>query len=236
MTFESLIDRVEESGDPRSVLRPHRGEKGLCDAFFARLLEVYACDPSRAARLAAHWKAFRDHGDDPALAYRAKGFSDHFGGRWITSAQAFLQAGDLAKDETSRSAYALGAIDSLARGGRIGEALELGERLARDLDERGAPVSAARARLNMANALLCIDDNPRAALLFKKVLTIFEREGLAFEEASCRLGLSTANLHSGDPSIAAEQAESGRELAAIKTSSVPSPLRSTRSNCVNLAR
>ena len=213
MTLDSLIDQIEETGDSRSVLRPHRGKDGLCDAFFTRLLKVYACDPARAARLSAHWRAFRDLGDDPALAYRAKGFADRCDGRWMASAQAFLRAGELAKDETSRSAYSIGAIESLAHAGRIDEAVELGQRLVRDLDHRQESVLAAGARLNMANALLCIDDGTRAAALLKKAIPVFEREELALEEASCRLGLSTVNLHGGHPTFATEHAEAGRLLA-----------------------
>ena len=213
MAIEPLIDRIEETGDARSVLRPHRGEPGLCEAFVGRVQQICTSDPARAARLAGHWSAFRELGDDPAFAYRAKGFADHFGGRYLASAGAFLKAGELAKDETARAAFTLGAVDSLARAGRIVEAVALGERLVREHDARGEDVLAARARLNTANALLWADESARADALYRQAILVFARTGHRTEETLGRLGLSTVNLYGGDSTVTVAEALAGRALA-----------------------
>ena len=213
MAPSDLIDRIEETGQARPVLRPHRGERGLCGAYFARLLELYAADPPRAARLASQWRAFLDLGDDPALAYRAKGASDRFGGRWLASADAFVRAGELAGDDVSRHAYSLGAIDGLAKAGRIKEAVAMGVRLAKGLDALGEDALAARARLNTANALLWADQGEDAREHLERAIPAFRREGMAVEEASARLSLSSTHLYGGDPAVAAREATESQAIA-----------------------
>lgn len=211
--LDDLIDRIEAGDEARPLLRPHRGAEGLCDAFLARLLAVYAADPVRADRLAGQWRVFLELGDDPAKAYRAKGISDRFRGRWLASARAFLRAGELARDRTDRSAYALGAIESLARAGRVEEAVVLGERLARELDVAGAPLAAARARLNTANALIEADRDAEARRLYAQAIPVFASAEMAFEESCARLGLSTSHLYGGDPAITAQEADASLALA-----------------------
>lgn len=213
MAHDALIDEIERTGEARGLLRSVRGETGLCAAYFGRLLEVFHADPSRAARLARHWRAFLDLGDDPALAYRAKGAADRLQGRWWQSAQAFLKAGELAGDERSRSSYSLGAVDALAKAGRVNEAVELGTRLARQLDRLGEPALAARARLNAANALVWADRGGEASALYRVSIPIFAREGMAMEEAAARLGLSSTQLYGGSPSVAGAEATAARALA-----------------------
>ena len=213
MRHSALIDQIETADDPRSLLRPHRGEEGLCAAFLERLQESCVSDAPRANRLAAHWRAFLELGDDPALAYRAKGFADRLRGRWLASARAFVRAGELARGEAVRSAYALGAIESLAMAGRVDEAVALGERLAAEFDAMGEPVTAARARLNTGNALLNADQDAEGRRFYAQAVPVFEREGLAVWEASARLGLAASHLYGGDSSVAAEEAEKGRVLA-----------------------
>jgi len=216
VSFEELIDRVEESEDGseiRDLLRSHRGEEGLCEAFFGRLLQVYAADPGRASRLAGYWRAFRDFGDDPALAYRAKGAADRFAGRWLASARAFERAGELAEDEIARLTYPVGAIDGLAKAARIDEAVATGKRLAEGLDRLDKPALAARARLNTANALLHAERGEEARQLYAQAIPAFAAAEMRQEEAMARLGLSTTNLYGGDPAVSAQEAESGRDLA-----------------------
>lgn len=216
MLLDALIDRAEacENGsEVRDLLRPHRGEEGLCQAYFGRLLEVYAADPGRAGRLAGRWQAFRDFGDDPALAYRAKGAADRLAGRWLASARAFERAGELAEDEIARLTYPVGAIDGLAKAARIDEAVTLGRRLADGLDRLRQPALAARARLNTANALLHAERGDEARKLYAQAIPAFAAAGMRQEEAMARLGLSTTHLYGGDPAVSAREAEASREIA-----------------------
>ena len=212
MAPDELIDQIEATGEARRLLRERRGSEGLSAAYFGRLLSVYNGDPARAADLARHWRAFRDHGDDPALAYRAKGAADRLEGRWLASAQAFVRAGELAQDETNRLSYPVGAIDSYARAGRIDEALALGKSLVRGLEAQGEPVLAARARLNTANALVQAERSPEARNLYAKAITVFETHAQSTEEALARLGLSTTHLHGGDPAVCEREARASLDL------------------------
>lgn len=212
MELEALIDAVESSEHAGALLRPYRGRSGLSKAYFGRLLAIYGDDVGRAVRLAKHWRVLAAYGDEPALAYRAKGFVDRMAGRWRESAQAFLRASDLAEGAEDRLAYAIGAVDGLARSGKVEEARRLGTRLAEGLDELNAPVLAARARLNTANALLWAERGPEARALYQRAIPVFQASEMAMEEASARLGLSTTHLYGGDPRVAALEAEAGRAL------------------------
>jgi tetratricopeptide (TPR) repeat protein len=210
VAIDALIDRVEASAsasEVRQLLRANRGTDGLCQAFFGRLVQIYAADPGRASRLARHWQAFRDHGDDAALAYRAKGAADRLDGRWLASARAFERAGELAGDEVSRLTHPIGAIDGLAKAARIDAAVELGQRLATGLDALGQPALAARARLNTANALLHAERGAEARSLYAQAIPVFAAEGMPLEEAMARLGLSTTQLYGGDPALARTEAQ-----------------------------
>jgi len=213
LTPDELIDRIESAGDARRLLRARKGETGLNAAFFGRLLALYAQDPARAARLAGHWRAFLDYGDDPALAYRAKGAADRLAGRWLASAQAFVQAGERATDEATRLAYPIGAIDGYAKAGRVDEAVKLGKRLAQRLDRLGEDVLAARARLNTANALVQADRTLEARALYAKAIPVFQAHGHTTEEASSRMGLSATHLYGGDPAVCEAEARTAVSLA-----------------------
>jgi len=214
--LNSLIDQVEASAtakDVRALLRPHRGETGLCAAYFGRLQFVYAADAGRALRLAGHWRAFLDLGDDPALAYRAKGAADRMKGHFMASARAFQQAATLSNDEILQSSYAIGAVDSLARAARIDEAVELGLDLASRLDALQRPQLAALARLNAANALLHAERGAESRELFERAIPELAKAGLVREESMARLGLSTTHLYGGDPELSRREAEAGKRLA-----------------------
>lgn len=212
MDLEALIDAVEASEHASPLLRPHRGTPGLSAAYFGRLLSIYGDDVARATRLAGHWRAFATYGDEPALAYRAKGFVDRIAGRWRESARAFITAGERAGNERDRLSFAIGAVDGLAKAGNAEEAYQLGLRLAHGLEALDAPELAARARLNTANALLWAERGPEARSLYKQAIPAFRRAGMALEEASARLGLSTTHLYGGDPATAAQEAEAGCAL------------------------
>lgn len=212
MDIEVLIDAVETTESAAALLRPYRGQEGLSAAYFGRLLSIYGDDVTRAVRLARHWRAFATYGDQPALAYRAKGFADRIAGRWRESARAFVRAGELAANERDRLSFAIGAVDGFARAGQVEEALRLGLRLADGLESLGAPELAARARLNTANALLWAERGPEARELYGRAIPVFQAAGMVMEEASARLGLSTTHLYGGDPAVAAAGAEAGRAL------------------------
>lgn len=210
---DELLDRIQETGEARSLLRLYPNVSGLSEAYFRRVQSAYYADPSAAARLLDSWRAVRDFGDDPAFAYRAKGVGDLLAGRWSLAAEAFRRAGGLARDPLGRLTHPVGAITALAKAGRIDEAAALGQELADGLDALGEPALAARARLNAAIALDLADRNRESRGLYARAIPAFAAAGLVAEEASARLGLSSTHLHGGDPSIAEAQATVALRLA-----------------------
>ena len=212
MPLEALIDRIEAGESPRHVLRERSA--GVSAAYFERVRLACAADPARASRLAGHWRAFLIHGDEPALAHRAKGVAERLRGRWLASARAFEKAGQTAADDLGRLTYPIGGVDGLAKAARVDEAVALGARLAAGLDDLGEPALAARARLNAANALLAAERGAEARRLYAAAIPAFVEAGFAMEEAMARLGLSTTHLYGGDPAVSGREAAAARDLAA----------------------
>ncbi len=77
MRPDELLDRIAESGEARVVIRLYPHLSGVSEAYFRRVQSAYYAEPSVAAELIAHWRAFRDLGDDPSFAYRAKGIGEN---------------------------------------------------------------------------------------------------------------------------------------------------------------
>lgn len=198
MTVESAVAFLESAttaAEARAALR--NSPSGLSEAFFRRVVELSHQAPHLAARLASHWRIVRDLGDDPGLAYRAKAVGERSEGKWRASARSFLQAGQRAPDRIRALEYQIGAVDSLARAGRIQEAIALGSQLAERLSRARRRDLAARVRLNLANACLWADDYARARAFAGRARRDFEKAGLAVERAAADLALSTAELFGG---------------------------------------
>lgn len=201
MTPEEVV-RHAESGDMRP-LRSQLALFGVSQAYFLRVAALLGTDPSAARKLGRRWQSFLKHGDEPGYVWRARGGALRGAGRWKESADAFVRAGQEARTSLDKSVFQLGAIDSFARAGYYSEAESLGRELAARLTELKESVPAARARLNLANALIWSDRYRDAEAEYRAALLALETP---YEVASSHLGLSTTLLHGGDPSEAARHA------------------------------
>lgn len=212
MNPKALISRLE-SADPsegRRILSQNGKTEGLSFAFFSRTIELLSIDPSAAARFAGHWRALLEFGDDRGLTYRAKAVGERASGDWVKSVQSFKMAGAATKDSVAKLSFQTGAVDSLARAGKVDEAVALGARLARGLDKHGRTDLAARVRLNVGNALLWRDLYRRARGWFQKALTGLGAPEFERERAAALLGVSGCSLFGGDlieSTSAAEEAK-----------------------------
>lgn len=166
------------------------------------MLKYHGSSANRAVRLGADWEQWVDLAEDSEWAYRAGGIYERLCGNWSASSKAFLEAARRAKNPVDRQSFAVGAIDSLARSGEIGEAESLAKRLNRNLARLGHPGLAARAMFNLANAFLYQDRFQEAIQVFKKVVDPLLEGGFEIEAQSAKLGLSSAQLFSGNPRAA----------------------------------
>lgn len=216
MSVNAALDQLERSSpaEAASALRALRGTPGLSGAYFERILATYAANPGVARRLTDCWRLVLRYGDDASLAYRAKGVGDRLSGRWLASARAFQRAGEGASTPRERLAYQIGAIDGLAKAGRWREAVDLGQRLHRDLNAMGEELQAARVALNIGNAFLWAERSRDARRWFEAAAPVLHTAGLAVEEAGARLGLSTTHLFGGSPELARQEAEFALSVAA----------------------
>ncbi len=216
MTLDQVIPALEAADTDAEVLdalRPHWGESGLSSAYFNRLLQLYGADPAATLKLARHWPHILRYGDEPALAYRAKGAADRLAGRWLASARAFQRAGKLATRASDRYSYAAGAIDGLAKAGRVDEAVRLGKSLSEGLRALGEPGLAGRVMLNAGNALLWAERGREARKWFAAAIPLLSDAGFEMEEGAALLGLSTSHLIGGDARIARSEAERASAIA-----------------------
>ncbi len=211
MTSAELASRLETatSSEARSLIK--NAPAGSGEAFFWRVVELSASDPSAAERLSRHWKAVLANGDSLAYAYRAKAVGERLRGKWLESAESFQKAGRAAKNPIERLTFQRGAVDSLGRAGRVAEAVALGKRLIRGLDNRKETVEAARVRLNVGNALLWADEYETARTWLKQAWQSLHKAGEAREASAALLGLSTSEFYGGDPSASREYALQARD-------------------------
>jgi len=203
MDLATSLDRLE-SGESASASHFRGNQTGLGEAFFTRLLGYYGTENEKLARLGRHWRALLKFAPDVAWVYRAGGVYERGQGRWVASATAFLAAGAEATDPVAKYSFAVGAIDSLARAGKLEDAEYQANRIARGLRRRGEPGLAARALLNLGNALVYQDRMPQARRALSRALPILDAAGLPLEAAAARLALSSTHLFGGDPRIAME--------------------------------
>ncbi len=176
---------------------------GAATALFARVLELYANDPDRAAAVGhaagrANWPA-----DQRPLALRTQALGLYCAGQWLRAADTFRKS---AATPTTR-AYAIPAIDALARAGRIDEAVRYGQKLVRQL--RGEPVMAARARVNLANALEQADRAREALRQYRAAVEGLRGSAFRSDYGKALAGTSTGLIAAGryrEARVTAEEA------------------------------
>jgi len=212
MDQTTAFDRLESGESLRAGMFP-KDRTGLGEAYFSRLLSHYGVDNEKLSRLGRHWRRLGKLASDPAWVYRAGGVYERSQGRWLASANAFLAAGVAATDPVAKYSFAVGAIDSLARAGKLAEAEKQANRLARGLRREGEPGLAARALLNLGNALLYQDRMIQARRALSRALPDLDAAGLQLEAASARLALSSTHLFGGDPRVAVDLAQQVKTAA-----------------------
>jgi len=217
MDLARVFDRWE-AGEPfrkRQLTEPGGASvDDLGQAYFTRLLTHYGSDPAKLNALGRHWRRILSHADDNQWVYRAGGVYERAHGRWMPSAEAFLAAGDHATSPTQSYAFSIGAIDSLARAGKVDTARQLANKISRELINLGEPGLAARARLNLGNALVYQDRMPEARRVLSKAIPALDEADLQLESASARLALSSTHLFGGEPRLAEQIAGIVAESAA----------------------
>lgn len=219
MTAESAVQVLESAprwADAHKALRLVEEPERLAAAFFNRLAGLASADPTSALRLARFWSAVGKRSGHMGYAYRAKALGERLRGKWSQSAQSFLQAGEGCLDPVERLSFQAGAVDSLARAGKIEEAVKLGKKLASKLDHLGERALAARVRLNMGNALFWADRYLEANKWLLRAIPDLDAAGCEVEAAAARLGLSTCELFGPNPSKAGEHAEAARSFFASR--------------------
>lgn len=166
---------------------------GFEQALFASLRHESGRDNGRAVWLAKVGESFtaeREH-----WAHRFRGVRLRGEMKWIASANAFLRAERASGDPATGASMAVGAIDSFARAGRVGRAVEEGRRLFQILERGGDAPDAGRAALNVGNALLWADRVEEAIEWLDRAVTLLDAEPL--ERGAALLGLSTAHIDYG---------------------------------------
>lgn len=201
------LERCKTLVEARTLLKPHNGAAGLSKAFFERVFSHFVSQPGKAYRLAGHWKAIAELGDQPSYAYRAKAVADRGRGDWAASARSFMRAGELADDPVEKLSFQTGAVDALAHSKRMKEAEELANKLVDGLRKLSRPDLAARVLLNLGNALVIQDRMIEARKHLESALPEIQRAGLEQETISGLLALSSTHLFAGDIRIASELAE-----------------------------
>ncbi len=207
MTIEQVLSILESPARSESVRKAiSKVEMAeLAPVYFARVAELSGQDPQACIRLS---RRFAEITELP-YALRAKAVGERAQGRWSEAADSFLQAGESC-DGLNRFIFSLGAIDSLARAGKPAQAVEYGREAILALAEGGNLAMAARAHINVGNALAWQDLNQDARGHYRAALDHLPEEAIS-ERAMAHLGLSTAELYSGDPEIALSEAELARD-------------------------
>lgn len=198
MSPAELILALETARTRRDAARLI-GEADLDEAYFLRLAALSGENPAACIRLArrADWIPHANL----AYLYRAKAVGARAAGKWALAGELFLKAGEAAQG-LDRWTFSLGAIDSFARAGETQRAIAYGRQAIKGLQSE--PLMAARARLNVANALVWQDRNEEARREYRLAASVFS-EGTV-ERAIAHLGLSTTSLFAGNPSEARDAA------------------------------
>lgn len=205
MTPEELLAAFESASTRRQAERI-LGTVDISEALFFRVASLSGQDPRACIRLArrADWLPTSHLG----YVYRAKAVGARAAGKWQLAADFFFQAANHCKGN-DKWAFSIGAIDSLARAGKPVDAVEYGQKAIRGI--KNDDHLKARARLNVANALVWQDRNSEAAQEYAKALILLP-DNATLEQASASLGLSTAALLGDDPLAARSAAEKAAEL------------------------
>jgi len=206
---DALIDRLASAAtesDARTLLGSVT-DSGLSDAFLSRVLSLYATDHAALQKLGRFAELVANFGDDKAKGLRALGIVELVKGRWVESANAFIAAGKASADKRDQLSIQTGAVLPLAYSGDLKGATALANRISRGLVRLGEPVLAARARLNLANALVTQDRYTEARKVLKGLADVFEGDKFTQERIAARLAFATSHLFGGDPKVAREEAD-----------------------------
>ncbi len=203
------LERLRSLSAGKRLLSRHHPPR-LSEAFLERVRRYAAKDPQKSYHLSRFWRLIEKFGDSPAQAWRAKAIGERARGLWLQSARSFLTAGKKCSDPIEALSVQTGAVDSLSRAGRWKEAIRLGKRLSRRLQEKGKPELAARVQINMANAYLWADEYEKARELLRKALPVLDKAGFREEAGAGLLALSTAELFGGNPDASRQYALTAR--------------------------
>lgn len=194
-----LLERFERA-DPAARLELLRREgmpTGFAKAYFDRVAQLVGHDPQAAVELAKSWNTCNLAGDDRGYAWRIKAVLERLRGEWGQSAKSFIRSGSLALDPVDQISFKTGAIDSLARCGKVRSAIKLGDEIADALLALNRPELAGRALLNVGNALMWGDQYADAKRYFERATELLKRSEFRLELCAAQLGISTTGLFSG---------------------------------------
>ena len=198
MDSEAILSRLTNN-EPVSVSEP---VDGLGQAYFSKLLHLYGGEVAGLESLGKKWRRVLRMAADSAWVYRAGGVYERSRGKWRASAAAFISAGDHATEPVTRYAFQVGAIDSLARAGKVADAELLARRIAVSLRRLGESGLAARAMLNLGNSLVYQDRMTEARRVLQSAIPDLELSGFVQEAVSGKMALSSTYLFGGDPRLA----------------------------------
>lgn len=205
------LERAATSREARDVLRQMRLRNGMTEMLVEAIIAHAATAPERARQIAKWWRLLLIEGDDEAQALRLKSLLHRLDGKWEQAAVSALDAAKRAKSRARANALRLGAVDALARAGKPAEATRLGRSLIRQLEKDGDVLQAARARLNVGNALLWQDRYAEAERMYREAEPALSAGGRDLEAAAALLGLSACNLFGGKPTDALNAATQAEE-------------------------
>lgn len=197
-TARSVLARLEQGAPVSSVVAEATQIENFPETFFHRLVSLLGQRPAVAEVLCKPRMQLVQLGLSSALAARATGIYYRLRQQWSQSAKWFLLAGEFSEDAVLSKTYQLGAIDSLARAGKPQQALELGTRLASELESLDEIDAAVGALLNLGNAQLWSDRYGPAADAYWRGIALHGRGGHPDDLAPLKLGLSTCLLYQGD--------------------------------------
>ncbi len=214
---QQIVDALianTDAGPARRLIGASGSVPGLSREHYQRVSDLFGRRGPEAAQLASHWKLILRYGDEPAYSYRARAAGEWLEGKYAAAAESFKQAGRQAEDPIDKRSFQTGAVDCLARAGKILEATRLGTKLARELNTLGGQLQAARVRLNLANALTRSDHYKEALKQFRLAFAVLEGSDLRQDTASCLLGISSSAVFLGDSALAATSGETAQAIFA----------------------
>lgn len=198
-TATKRLERATTTREAKEIVRRWRESGGTNETLAEEVILLASRAPERARLVARWWRVLLRDGDDESQAFRLKSLLHRLDGKWLLAAESALKAAQHAPDRRRANALRVGAVDALARAGKVQEAIKLGKALIRQLEEDGEVVQAARVRLNVGNALLWQDRYPEAEEMYRAAEPVLEREARQMEAAAAGLGISACALFGGRP-------------------------------------